>query len=358
MGLLETIRTDLRENRERVHIQGHLHLTKSSPAYCDVTLLRDLELESDVRGWLNERVKGAELMGRYRRDAEFPISTELPDHYAMRVLSGRGAICSGRNIFLFFPYCLGVSQSQESDCFGMELIDVWRNVFEQVVFPCARTVLGRRTLMAAVPRLLRSLDKTIYMASIFHEAGHRVGAFRVSPVADTRLRLTSFYLDVMGELSTDCLLVKNLSEFPEIAAFVTLQRLFWFGRRGFLDNPRSAWINQDNDSWITACLWNELKRAGVLGRDARGDWEILCERLPEFYAGLAREIESIGRRVLNHASSAGQNAEVSAWMKSKVEWNAKEGFLLPADLQTVFMKCSRFPEIPQFNPILNHEEMT
>ena len=358
MGLLESIRTDLRENREKVHIQGHLRLTKSSPAYCDVTLLRDLELESDVRSWLDERISGLELMKRYQDDAGISISTELPDHYAMRVLSGRGAICSGRNIFLFFPYCLGVTQSSESDCFGMELIDVWRNVFEQVVFSCARTVLGRRTLMAMIPRLLQSIDKTIYLASIFHEAGHRVGAFRVSPVADPRLKVSPFHLDVMGELSTDSLLVKNLSEFPEIAAFVTLQRLFWFGRRGFLDNPRSAWINQDNDSWITACLWNELKRTGILRWERRGDWEIQYEQLPAFYAGLSREIEAIGAHVLNKATEAEQDAEVSAWMKSKVEWNEKEGFVLPRDLQSVFMKCSRLPEIPQFNPILNHEEMT
>jgi hypothetical protein len=249
-------------------------------------------------------------------------------------------------------------QSSESDCFGMELIDVWRNVFEQVVFSCARTALGRRTLMAMIPQLLRSLDKTIYLASIFHEAGHRVGAFRVSPMADPRLRISSFHLDVMGELSTDSFLVKNLREFPEIAVFVTLQRLFWFGRRGFLDNPRSAWANQDNDSWITACLWNELKGAGVLRGERRGEWEILCERLPDFYSELSREIEALGARILSLETAAEQDAEISSWMKSKVEWNEQEGFVLPDDLQTVFMKCSRFPEIPQFNPILNHEELT
>lgn len=357
MELLESIRTGLRENRDKLHIQGHLRLTKSSPAYCDVVLLRDFDLENDVHVWLNDRANSLQIMKRYQGDANAPISMALPDHYAMRVLSGRGAICSGRNIFLFFPYCLGVTQDTESDCFGMELIDVWRNVFEEVVFPCARTVLGHRTLLAMIPGLLRSLDKTIYLAAIFHEAGHRAGAFRVSPISDERLRISSFHLDVMGELSTDLLLVKNLREFPEIASFVTLQRLFWFGRRGFLDNPRSAWINQDNDSWITAYLWNELKREGLLTLNAWNKWDIDHRTLPNFYEKIWREVESIGQRLLEIARPEDQDSLISNWMKSKVEWNANENFILPRDLQSAFMSCSRYPEIPQFNPILNHEEM-
>jgi len=358
LELLNSIRTSLHENRERLHIRGQLHLTKSAPAFCDALLLRDLSLEKNVSAWVESKTSFRKIFSRYNQFTADKISNDVPEHYAMRVLSGKGAICSGRNIFLFFPHCLGLTTNNEEDCFGLELIDVWRNVFEKAVFPCARVVLENNNLLTPLPQLLHSLEETTYLASIFHEIGHRVGPWKVSPQAHTNLKVSPFYLDVMGELSTDCLLVQNLCEFSEINTFVTLQRIFWFGRRGYLDNPRSAWINHDNDSWISACLWNEFLKHGILSK-TESKWTLQFEATPKFYRKLYTEIENLGHTVLALKTREEQDAAVLSWMKSKVEWKATEGFILPSSLQDAFAECSRLPEIPQFNPILdlNHEEL-
>lgn len=350
--LLNSIQNSLLQNHESLRIQGHLHLTKSQPAYCDAYLLRDFAIEKNVDNWILEKSSFSELMNRYQSLSQEAIAATKPKHYAMRVLSGMGAICSGKNIFLFFPHCLGIEPEPGKESFGIELIDVWRNVFERVVFPCARTVLDGQALLKSLPRLLHSLEKTIYLASIFHEVGHRIGPWRVSPVSDSRMKVSPFLLDVMGELSTDSNLVWNLREFPEIALFVTLQRIFWFGRRGYLDNPQSAWINNDNDSWITACLWNELLCKGILTSQG-SKWLLKVEELPKFYKELSEEIDRIGNYTINLTSHEEQDAYILTWMKLKVEWTEKSGFVLPATLQRVFSKCSRFPEIPQFEPVLD-----
>lgn len=356
-ALLSEIRENLQLKRESFRLQGILHLTKSNPAFCDAILLRDLALENEVSTWIQERSSFEQIMMTYQDHSEFPISELSPDHFAMRVLSGKGAICSGRNIFLFFPNCLGLSSNESTESFGIELIDVWRNVFEKVVFPCARQILSEKSLIALIPNLVQSLDKTIYLASLFHEVGHRVGSWKVSPEPHANLKVSSFLLDALGEIATDSLLVRNLSAFSEISAFVTLQRIFWFGRRGYADNPRAAWINQDNDSWISAYLWNELNRKGLIQIDGQ-KWNLDTEALPEFYNKIFTEIEKLGQKVLLQTNGKLQDSLVMDWMKTKVEWNKTEGFVLDPSLQKVFSNCSYITEIPQFHPVLNlnHEE--
>ena len=88
--------------------------------------------------------------------------------------------------------------------------------------------------------LQRNLEKTIYLASIFHEIGHRAGPFRISPAKRLGLKVDDERLNILGELATDSLLVQHLAEFPEILHFVIFQRLFWFGRMGFRNNPVQA----------------------------------------------------------------------------------------------------------------------
>ncbi|MBC7370633.1 MAG: hypothetical protein H7326_03655 [Bdellovibrionaceae bacterium] len=356
--LLKKLKNDLDQKAGHLRIRGQLHLTKSQPAYCDAVLLRDVSLENDVSGWIDERTSWSDLLDRYQSMDPELISGQPPEHFAVRVLSGRGSICSGKNIFLFFPHCLGITETDSSESFGLELVDVWRNVFEKVVFPCARSVLDSESLVAALPGLLHAIEKTTYLASVFHEIGHRIGPWKVSPKPNEKLRVDSFYLDILGELSTDCALVKNLSPFPEINSFVTLQRMFWFGRRGYLDNPKSAWLNTDNDSWISAFLWNELTRQKLLQKN--GDkWNLKFSELPGFYSELYSEIQDLGLEVLRHSTKLMQNQIVEHWMRSKVDWDPLAGFALSESQQDAFASCARYPEIPQFNPILdlNPQEM-
>jgi hypothetical protein len=61
----------------------------------------------------------------------------------VRMLASVGAICSGNNIFMFFPEVIGLNANSEKGCFGLE--------------------------------------RTIFLAAIFHEIGHRTGHFKVSP---------------------------------------------------------------------------------------------------------------------------------------------------------------------------------
>jgi hypothetical protein len=165
------------------------------------------------------------------------------------------------------------------------------------------------------------------------------------------MKISQFYFDILGELSADSLLVKLFPEFPELAYFVLLQRLFWFPRRGFSDRPDSALINTDNDSWIGAFLWTRLERSDVLawdGRDLRIDWS----RVPSAFSEILDEIDELGREVLKSENSREQDAKVSLWMSRSVPLLEDGSFTLSPSLAEAFLSCQDIPEVPHFNPFI------
>lgn len=347
---LNEVSEQLRSNYPTVRLEGFFKLTKTEKSYCNALLKRDFTTEESVNALIDKNVGWNILISRYETLNDNSKPLVKPKHYAARILEGFGSMVSGKNIFLFFPECLNVKSTHLA--FGIEFIDLWSNIFTSAVFPCARTVLSRKTCSEMLPSLNEQLKESIYMASVFHELGHQIGPYKVSPAKDSRNLLSAFYLDILGELATDSLLVYQLKEFPNIASFVLLQRLFWFPRRGFMDNPLAAQINSDNDSWIGAFLWNELLKNKVMEKESN-QWRINWKSLPGFFKNLHEEIEELGQRILSQNTANLQDELVLSWMKSKVEYHEELGFLFHPEQIRAYQLCSRYPEIPQFQPLLD-----
>ncbi|NJL25737.1 MAG: hypothetical protein HC902_11565 [Calothrix sp. SM1_5_4] len=307
--VLADVAGQIRAQNRIIRVSGNLKLTKSGQHPTHAFLLRDFELERSVYQWIDERVSYRRIMDRYRTfDPELASQTP-PQHYAVRMLAGIGAISSGSNIFMFFPEVIGLDAKSDEDCFGFEFIDIWANIFRESVFRCWHSVFDFQSRIRLLQTLSCNLDRTIFLAAIFHEIGHRTGYFKVSPTTNPGLHISRFQLDILGELATDSQLVLNLREFPEIADFVFSQRIFWFGRRGFGTNPVSAWINQDNDSWISAMLWNRALADGVIERTGTR-YAYHGDRVHFLFESVLKSVEELGMRLDHLASAELQQAEV------------------------------------------------
>lgn len=101
--------------------------------------------------------------------------------------------------------------------FELERSVIWANIFRENIFRCWNTTFDFKSRVELFQTLPSNLERTIFLAAIFHEIGHRTGHFKVSPANNPGLKISQFQLDVLGELATDSQLVLNLPEFPEIA---------------------------------------------------------------------------------------------------------------------------------------------
>ena len=351
LSIMNDLQNRLNLKEELLPIHAKLKLTKTSAHETEALLLRDFTLENQGRVWLESRVSFDTLMKRYRNYDAALSCENWPQHYPVRVLSGNGAIASGKNIFLFFPEVLGSVSEKSDETFGFELVDVWRNIFEKNVIPSFSRNFDRESQLLILRQFLPLLDETIFIASVLHEVGHRVGPFAISPKTKGEIGISDFQLDIAGELSTDSLFASLARETPELSVFLILQRIFWFGRRGYSDKPMTGWINSDNDSWISVFLWQRLRFSGLIepSQIESGKWALRLNttekmlRLPDFFSLIVKELDEVG---------AESEADFQSWMDSWVEKSDDGEYLLPQELRRVFENCSDIPEFPLFVPFL------
>lgn len=349
----QRIKNHLRDRQEIIHIDGQLQLTKTELSYSDALLVKDSFLEQSVRNWIEDRSSFHEIIQRYHKYDSKLLDFSWPEHYPFRVLAGSGAITSGSNIFMFFPQVLGIHGRGIEDYFGFEFVDVWENILKQSVLPCLQRVCTTETQTKLALGLYRELSRSIYLASVFHEVGHRVGPWRVSPALSSGVKVQGFQLDVLGELAADCLIVHHLPEFPELLQFIIFQRIFCFGRKGFRENPASGLINRDNDSWIGSFLWNRLLENGGLHIE-NGKLNFDHLRSLDTLRSVIKEIDCLGERVQALSGEAEQKQAVFDWMRTGVEHNGKS-FQIPFSLQVLFHECSDIAETPLFSPLVKRQ---
>lgn len=351
-SILKKIKTSIQKKDRYIHLSGDYKLTKTQTAFCNVVLERDLELEASCLKYINQVENLESLLNRYNKyDPSIKI-TELPPHFPMKVVCGIGPIGSGSNIFLFFPYVLGISPSHFDDCFGFELINIWKNIFHKTIIPCVQSVFDLPSQLYFYENLYSRLEQTIYLASLFHEIGHQVGPWKISPTKNKSIKIEGFELDIVGELSTDSLLIKNLIHFPEIAIFVILQRLFWFGRLGFKNNPIEGDCNSDNDTWVGSYLWNKLITAQIITQNPDQTYHFSPDNIENLFTQIINEIDQ-----LQTLSQDNQINNVKTWMQNNVTFKNNR-YLISENLQKLFFKCQHVEEIPHFSPLFNYENLT
>ncbi|WNG20357.1 hypothetical protein [Cystobacter fuscus] len=341
----ELLRT-LDERRSLIRLRAHLKPTQAPHNPCEALLLRDLDLEKAVEAWIEERTDYETLISRYACSDSRLGSRQWPQHVPVHILAGKGSICSGKNVFLFF------SGETADDCIGFEFVDVWSNLFQQAVFPCLRRTFDVESQSSVLTSLVPALERTIYLASVFQGIGHRIGFHRLSPTRDPCNLLGDFTCDVLGELSTGSLLCTHLPEFPELSLFVFFQRVFWFGRRGYRDNPWSGGINTDGHAWMGSYLWNlALERGAVV--PGTGGYHLSADGLSALFPAALADITELGSTLARLGSAAAQERLARDWMKRRVTWSRRgSAFVLPPSLRALFAACQDIPEEPHFTPLL------
>jgi len=352
--ILEQTKKALQDRQSFLHLKGDFHLTKTASNFSDVLLERDFELETRTLQYIESQLGVSNVLGRYKKYDPALSLTQLPPHYAMKVMSGAGSICSGANIFMFFPLVLGLVPISRDDSFGFEFVDIWKNIFQTAIFPCVRELFTLESQLQIHMQLSRELERTVFLAAVFHELGHEVGPWRVSPTPRPDMHLDGYELDVLGELSTDSLMILQLKEFSEIPLFIILQRLFWFSRRGFKENPMHGHLNTDNDAWIGLYLWNKFKRHGVISVNGdRLDYnphavqdcfqEVVSEIDALFVPGLEKDI---------------QRSLIQKWQQKMVPEHLSSGaFCYPEDLRNLLSRCHNIIEVPQFFPAFQYHQI-
>lgn len=351
--LLDSVKGCLNRNDSYFKLEGTFKLTKTASAFSQAWIERDFDLENSVKEMLLEKIPIRLLESRYRKfDTNFNLFT-LPTHVPANILSSSGAIGSGTNIFMFFPEVLGLQPRNSSDCFGIEFVDVWVNIFEKVILPCCREVLDFHTNLEIRLQLIPKLRETIYLASILHEIGHESGRYKIVPQLDPRLTIKQFYIDVIGEITTDSMAVCNAPEFRSLAIFLVLQRLFWFGRRGFKNNPASGNINQDNDAWLGSLLWSKLQSCGHIKQPIPYKWNIRFDKIEQVFYEITEETNQLFSKLVE---SENQDHEFHNWMQAQVDHNGKE-FVLPGEMADLLSRCVHIDEEPTFKTHLFLHDM-
>lgn len=324
-----------------VEFSGFFYPTKGKSGLSTGKFERCLDLEDTVKSGLMSDKLFEKIMKRYQEYDPRLMDLSFPSHYASRFVELSGPLADNFNIFLFFPNALGLVSDNLDDYFGIEFIDIWSSVFTEIVFPCAERVFDDESLQY-ITQALGRLDQTVYTASIFHEIGHRVGPWRVSPCQDERLHIQSFHLDLLGELSTDSLMVSMCEELSDLSLFIFLQRIFWFGRFGYEDNQVSGSLNTDNDCWNGAYLWNQYLSDGVLVPHGER-WKVNFTKLTSTFRSVVRDIDNLANRLIEEDD---QDIHITAWMRDRVDYNIEHGFVYPKSMKEVFDRVSELPHVP------------
>lgn len=342
--VLKKIRHAIDANDSIIPLDADFYFTKGLPGQATGNIYRDKELEQSVIKWIGSRTSFENVIQRYQTYYPELLSLEWPSHYATRFINAQGRIAEGKNIFMFFPEVLGIESNELKDYFGFEFIDLWVDVFDEIIFPCVRRIFDSETQIILFSALRPNLEKIIYLSAVFHEIGHRCGFWRVSPSIDPKIKINKFHTDVLGELSTDTLLCCMLKEFPEVVYFIFLQRLFWFGRFNFKNKQKSGALNEDNDTWIGSYLWNFYEKNNILEkRSGENTLHVNFEKLLSVFPKVLIDIDTLGKNIICTDSS--QDDLIHLWMKNNVMF-VNEEFVYPASMVEIFLKCIDVIETP------------
>lgn len=333
--IISQLKYAIHNGTDVIPIDFQIRPTKGNATLCRGSLKRDRELENLTKSWLNERSSFETIAEKYKRYDPSGIISEWPQHYPTRFVSMSGVLAEGRNIFIVFPLALGRIGKTESDYFGFEFIDVWEKVFHSIVFPCVAATFCQQSIDEISCMLRPVISKTIYLASVFHEIGHRIGPWKVVPKHNPKLKLSRFHLNILCELATDSFLVSFLSDFPEIKYFVILQRLFWFGRFGFSEERQNNDSNEDNDTWIASYLWTKLIRHSCIV-ETDGQLMLKLHNADAAFSEIIDELAHLGQKV--YAEPLHQDKIVQEWMCTSAP-NIAGQFTLSADLKAIFSQC-------------------
>lgn len=327
---------------EPVFLEGQYSFTKNREVYLRATLVRRLDLEARMQGWVASRVSQDVLLSRLSQRCRFGERVEWPRHFPMKVIASNGAAALSNNVFLYFPFGAGLRSEEEQHIFGFELVEVSIAIFNEVHVPALKRA-GSKKIMALVEDTFSAcLEEVVYLYSLLHEMCHRVGVWRVIPSKDKSLRISGKNLAIVGELWADLQLVETAREFPEICLFIFLNRIFWYARNGTGVNAQQGGLNDDNDAWGGAYLWVRLRDAGALSiNPVTGKLDVRLDIMADAFSACYQELMGLGMSCLEAGVEG--DALINQWKLSVLPGPLGQQDL-PLDLRELYAQCKDVAE--------------
>ncbi|WP_448195440.1 hypothetical protein [Pseudomonas aeruginosa] len=327
-------------NNKTIVLDGSFNFTKDRNIRLQGKLLRLKSVESNCSEWVIQRLAFDTLRIRLLELDTNLKNLEWPRHYPVKILEGNDNLRHQENVFLYFPYGAGIKSTQEQDIFGFEFTQVTTDIFTKIHRRCLEKVASRELLELYERLFSHNLIDITYLYSLLHEMAHRVGAWKVIPQKAQGMGAGGINLSIIGELWADLQLLHVSKEFPELTLFIFLNRIFWYTRKGFEQNPEQASINIDNDSWGGAYLWTKLVQTGAVSL-AHGELNVEFALMQDTFEECRLELQELALSCISAPLHAEQY--LNLW-REKILGGELGYQSLPPDLQILYVRCLSVPE--------------
>ena len=324
--------TNILDGEKYIFLDGNFSFTKGAKGKGYAWIIIQEEIIQKSNNILSLVSSLDELISRYEKYQGAKLVK--PNHYPVKFLSKQGIFTKNSNVFMYFPFAAGMKSNNISKHVSFEFVSTTISIMEKIIVPASKKLFPTDILF--LDDMLKDIEQYTYIFSFFHEVGHQVGPWQVSPEKNERLKIGGKLHSIFGELSADLLIAKYCSEVPYATVLNIFGKIFYYGRFGESPSSHLAQISNDNDSWVGVFLLKRLLQNGVIS-DRHSAYTLSIDLLMKTLSDLSDEIEELGRSVLELETKKEQEDKLLNWMKKEFEVR-QESYFLPAEVQC-FYKC-------------------
>ncbi|KZN59872.1 hypothetical protein N473_02850 [Pseudoalteromonas luteoviolacea CPMOR-1] len=321
-------------------LKGNFRLTKSKMSFgaARFKIERNV-LDTSLRMFDKISCK-EEVLRNYQAFSMDGKKVVLPKHYPVSMTEREGVLGGNRNVFMYFPYCMGEMDSNPDNHFSLEFVESSQEIYSNVVRPCLyKTFINADEINN---KLVNNIKNLTYLFSLFHEIGHLIGPWQATPNRREDLLVKPFYHAIMGELAADLMIARCNPSYSDISLMNLVGKMFFYARKGFCDSPTRAMVNLDNDSWGGVYMIKSLLDQGVITRSGNL-YHMDLDRLIDGLIYQFNQVHELGLEVIKLKTKEEQMAFVESWMRTQLEYD-EEGYLIPEEVINMFNLLKDVPE--------------
>lgn len=324
-----------------------------------ILLGRDFDLENKTLHYIDSKIACDEIVSRYKQtELNFcylstglavqpseEINLMLPESVAFSYIGGSNE--ESFYTLLTDNHDSFYSCSIKTDRYNFEFVEAWENIFINTILPCTKKLFCSSSYDLINKNLFSKLDRTIYIHSLFHDLGHQVGPWKSTKITKPVSGLKAFEFRVLSELFADTEQILNLAEFTEVPMLIILQKLFWYGKRGFTQNQISGDGSLDSDVWISLYLWKKLLSAGAISKNEDDKLVYNPEEVINVCDEISQELKEL--YLAHYKNEETFKQAVRKWMASQV--SIVNGRLVyDEDYKALLQECADISDNPRLFP--------
>ncbi|CAH9057913.1 hypothetical protein PSECIP111951_01764 [Pseudoalteromonas holothuriae] len=329
------------ERSEDFLLRGNFRLTKSKMSFgaARFKIERNV-LDTSLRMFDKTSCKD-EVLRNYQTFSMDGRKVVLPKHYPVSMTEREGVLNGNRNVFMYFPYCMGGMDANPDNHFSLEFIESSQAIYFNVVAPSLYEVFVNADEIDQ--KLSNKIKNLTYLFSLFHEIGHLIGPWQATPKRRDDLLIKPYYHAIMGELAADLMIARCNPEYLEISLMNLVGKMFFYARKGFMENPIQAMVNLDNDSWGGVFMIKSLLDQGVVTRS--GDkYHMDLDKLMDGLIYQFNQVHELGLEVIKLKTKDEQMAFVESWMSAQLDYDDEKGYSIPKEIINIFNLLKHVPE--------------